>query len=163
MLATRMLNRAVGPVMLQARVVNSEQFPDGQRMMPTNSSSPVCVLETPARARSGCAASQPTIRPGEDIRPRAMLMSPPAPAVPGGYDFQRQAYFEGFGAVGYSVGRATVLTPPADQPTGDEGLGVWFARLRFIVGERVRTPSHLRHTVAAVTMAPPTGEQRAIS
>lgn len=161
MLATRMLNRAVGPVMLQARVVNSEQFPDGQRLMLDRLDvAGLNALETPARARMRLRGNQPTIRPGEDIRLRAMLMPPPAPAVPGGYDFQRQAYFEGFGAVGYSVGRATVLTPLANQPTGDEGLGVWFARLRFIVGERVR--AHLDGATAAVTTALLTGEQRAI-
>jgi competence protein ComEC len=158
---TRMLSRTVGPVMLQARVANTERFPDGQRL--TLDHLNVAGLpesETPARARLRLRGNQPTIRPGEEIRVRAMLMPPSAPAIPGGYDFQRQAYFEGLGAVGYSVGRASVVTPVGAEPTDGKDVRLWFASLRFAVGERVRT--HLEGATAAVTTALLTGEQRAI-
>lgn len=161
MLATRMLGQPVGPVLLQARVTNSERFPDGQRLTLDHLLvDSLASDEVPARARLRLRGNQPMIRPGDEIRLRAMLMPPPPPAIPGGYDFQRQAYFDGFGAVGYSVGRATVLQPRPEQAERDEGLTLWFARLRFVVGERVR--AHLQGATAAVTNALLTGEQRAI-
>jgi competence protein ComEC len=101
---------------------------------------------------------QPTIRPGDEIRVRAVLTPPPPPAVPGAYDFQRQAYFDGLGAVGYSVGGATVLPLSEERPR--VGIGLWFARLRSVVAERVR--AHLDGATAAVTIALLNGEQRAI-
>ena len=161
MLDTRMLSRPVGPVLLQARVAQSERFPDGQRLTLEHLAvSGLATSETPARARLRLRGNQPAIRPGEEIRVRAMLMPPPAPALPGGYDFQRQAYFDGLGAVGYSVGQAAVLTTPGDRPSVAEDAGLWFARQRFLVGERVR--AHLDGATAAVTIALLTGEQRAI-
>ena len=161
MLATRSLSRPVGPAMLQARVTDIERFPDGQRLtLDQLAVAGLAAAETPERVRLRLRGSQPAIRPGEEIRLRAMLMPPPPPAVPRGYDFQRQAYFDGFGAVGYSVGRANILSPATTQASGHEGIGLSFARLRFIVGERVH--AHLDGATGAVTTALLTGEQRAI-
>ena len=112
---------------------------------------------TPEAARIRLRGGQPPIRPGDRISLRALLGPPPPPAVPGGYDFQRQAYFDGLGAVGYSVGRASVL--PTEERSGLR-VSVWFAWLRAIVGERIR--AHLEGATAAVTTALLNGEQRAI-
>ncbi len=113
--AAPVLSQRVGPIAVTGRVVGVDTFADGIRV--TLAGAAARGRErVPPSVRMRLRGNQPTIRPGEDIRLRAMLMPPPAPAVPGGYDFQRQAYFEGFGAVGYSVGRATVLT----RPTGGE-------------------------------------------
>ena len=113
--------------------------------------------KAPDAVRVRLRGAQPTIRPGDGIRVRAVL-TPPPPAVPGAYDFQRQAYFDGLGAVGYSVGGATVLPLGEERPSVDVGL--WFARLRAVVAERVR--AHLDGATAAVTIALLNGEQRAI-
>lgn len=45
------------------------------------------------------------VSPGRFVRCRAVLRPPPAPAMPDEYDFQRQAWFEQLGAVGYVQGR----------------------------------------------------------
>ncbi len=45
---------------------------------------------------------------GASIRLRARLMPPPPPAVPSGYDFRRQAWFLGLGAVGKAIGPVQV-------------------------------------------------------
>ncbi len=52
--------------------------------------------------------------PGSAIRIRALLDPPPGPAVPGGYDFARDAWFEGIGGVGVSKTAPSVidLAPP---------------------------------------------------
>ena len=163
LLATPMLSEPVGPVVLEGRVVAVESFPDGQRL--TLAQPDVAggtKVPMPERVRLRLRGSQPLVRPGDRVRLRAMLMPPPAPAVPGGYDFQRQAFFDGLGAVGYSVGRANVLPPEDAGENGgaDGGIGLAFARLRFAVGEQVR--EHLQGATAAVSLALLTGEQQAI-
>lgn len=159
LLTTRMLAAPVGPATVQGRVVDVESFPDGQRVTLEPFIIPGKVLEaTPGRARVRLRGTQPVIRPGDEIEVRAMLVPPPPPQIPGAYDYQRQAYFERIGAVGYSVGRATVA--PASGQAEDGGLLLWFAHLRFLVGERVRAT--LQGATAAVTLALLTGEQRAV-
>ncbi len=59
-------------------------------------------------ARSGSASALMNVRegltPGDVIRLTATLAPPSAPALPGGYDFARTAWFLGLGATGYALG-----------------------------------------------------------
>ena len=48
---------------------------------------------------------------GAVIRLRARLMPPAPPMLPGGYDFARTAWFEGFAATGSVLGEISVLEP----------------------------------------------------
>jgi competence protein ComEC len=48
--------------------------------------------------------SIPNLKPGDIVKVKVVLLPPPAPAYPGGYDFQRHAYFQSIGAVGYNIG-----------------------------------------------------------
>ena len=57
----------------------------------------------------------PPLRPGDGIEATARLLPPPEAARPGGYDFARDAWFRGIGAVGSLTGRIAVK-PPAEQP-----------------------------------------------
>ncbi len=59
----------------------------------------------------------PPLRPGDRLSATARLMPPPEAARPGGYDFARDAYFQGIGAVGSLIGPITVA-PAADAPLG---------------------------------------------
>lgn len=56
-------------------------------------------------------ASEPAT--GARVAVRARLMPPSPPAVPGGYDFRRQAWFQGLGGVGKALGPVTIT--PADR------------------------------------------------
>jgi competence protein ComEC len=53
-------------------------------------------------------------KPGDAVRLRAILGSPPPPAAPGSYDFARDAWFDSVGAVGFALGeiRPIDLDPP---------------------------------------------------
>lgn len=55
------------------------------------------------------------IKPGDTISAFAILNPPPSPLIPGGYDFARNAYFQGVGGVGFIPGQPRVL---ADQDYG---------------------------------------------
>jgi competence protein ComEC len=50
----------------------------------------------------------PAFVPGAIIKVRARLMPPAAPALPGGYDFARRAWFSGVGATGTALGNVTL-------------------------------------------------------
>ena len=52
------------------------------------------------------------IAPGAVIRLRARLAPPPPMALPGTYDFARDAWFKGIGAVGKALGPVTVVRRP---------------------------------------------------
>jgi competence protein ComEC len=69
----------------------------------------------PRRVRVSYRAAQP-VRPGDAIRATARLLPPPEAARPGGYDFARDAYFRGIGAVGSLVGKVEVGPPPERLP-----------------------------------------------
>ena len=58
----------------------------------------------------------PPLKPGDRIAAMARLLPPPEAARPGGYDFARDAYFRGIGAVGSLVGTIQVRPPPEDLP-----------------------------------------------
>ncbi|MCJ2072278.1 ComEC family competence protein [Methylobacterium sp. J-030] len=58
----------------------------------------------------------PIPRPGETIAATARLLPPPEAARPGGYDFARDAYFQGIGAVGSLLGAVTVRAPAEPPP-----------------------------------------------
>lgn len=71
--------------------------------------------ERPTRVRVSYRPTWP-IEPGDRISATARLLPPPEPARPGGYDFARDAFFKGIGAVGSLVGKVKPLPEAADQP-----------------------------------------------
>lgn len=58
------------------------------------------------------------LKPGDFVAATARLLPPPEPARPGGYDFARDAYFRGIGAVGSIVGKVERPPPPQPPPVG---------------------------------------------
>ena len=66
----------------------------------------------PRRVRLTTRAT-PDFAAGDYVELTARLWPPPRAALPGGYDFSRDAYFEGIGAVGTALGAISVLPPPA--------------------------------------------------
>lgn len=73
------------------------------------------VSERPARVRVSYRRAD-NLKPGDYIEAKARLLPPPEPARPGGYDFSRDAYFRGIGAVGSLLGQAAVKPPPEPAP-----------------------------------------------
>ena len=58
----------------------------------------------------------PNFKAGDFIALKARLLPPAQASLPGGYDFSRDAFFMGLGAVGNVLGRVDVLAPPAPAP-----------------------------------------------
>src|SRR5687767_1866469 len=70
--------------------------------------------ERPHRVRVAVRSAR-GLAAGQHIAATARLLPPPQPAWPGGYDFARDAYFRGIGAVGSLVG-AIAQPPPTVAP-----------------------------------------------
>ncbi len=88
------------------------------------------------RVRVTTGKTAPGLEAGDPVRLRATLQPPAGPALPGGYDFARQAWFERLGAVGY-----TWSAPQPRRHAGAPpwGLRLWAAieRLRQAIGRRI--------------------------
>ena len=91
---------------------------------------------------------------------RATLMPPAEPALPGDYDFARQAWFERLGALGYTY-TAAEPDPSAGPPPWDLRAGAAVERLRAGIAQRVTAV--LPGQTGAIAVALITGERGGIT
>jgi competence protein ComEC len=70
---------------------------------------------TPRRVRM-TTRGEPRFAAGDFIALKARLLPPARAALPGGYDFARDAYFAGIGAVGSALGRIDIIPAPDPAP-----------------------------------------------
>lgn len=93
------------------------------------------------------------IKVGDRIITDAVLMPPPPPVVPNGYDYAKTAYFNGIGATGYAVRKIVKLKK------GDEKN--FIASIRHNIGKNI--DAELMGDEAAITKALITGDRSKIS
>lgn len=98
-------------------------------------------------------SDDPALREGAVVRLKARLMPPAPPMLPGGYDFARAAWFEGYAATGSAQGPVQVLRPAASQPL--------LAPLQRRLSEHVR--SQLGGSPGAIAAAFASGDRGSIS
>jgi competence protein ComEC len=155
--AAPMLDRDLGPRIVEGRVVAEDVLPGTVRVVLDD----VAIEEvdraaTPARVRIRLRSGTAPLPTGARIRVLAILGGPSGPAAPGAYDFRRQAFFERLGGVGFAIGEVEITAPP--QPGG---LGQAIERLRQRVGARIR--GHLEGDEGAMAEALLTGARGGIS
>ncbi|MCD8562602.1 MAG: ComEC family competence protein [Alphaproteobacteria bacterium] len=114
---TPQLTREIGPVIVQARVLEVESLEragDKRLLLGDVSIEKLLPADTPRRIRLRIR-KDPGIKVGERIELLARLMPLSSPTIPGGFDFQRHFYFQGIGAVGFVYTFRAVLeqAPPA--------------------------------------------------
>lgn len=159
LVAQPMLADRVGPASVTGRVVYLGVLPGGGRVtLDRPRVSGLDPAHTPETVRLRLRGGQPEVAPGDWVRVRAILTPPPAPSLPGGFDFQRQAYFDGPGAVGFALGRLTVVS--RKDVRGFEALVFSLAELRQSLTARIR--DGIGGTEGAVAAAIMTGERGAI-
>lgn len=143
---------------LSGRVVAVERRTDGVRL--TLDRLQVDTRDNagaPARVRIKHAIKQATLpRTGDRVRTRAVLLPPPEPATPGGYDFQRRAWFERLGAVGYTL--APLAITGRDRKRGP---AIWLAGARDAAGVRIRNA--IPGSTGEIAVALLTGDRSGIS
>ena len=151
--AAPVLARDTGPVRLTGRVLHAEPAENGVRLtLDRVAADRIPEDGTPARIRITVRAAEDAPRAGDRISALAVLRPPPAPSMPGGFDFARKAWFERLGAVGFALGAVTV-----ERGAPDGGWRLAIARLRQTATARILDASG--NPVAAALM---TGERRAI-
>jgi competence protein ComEC len=89
-----------------------EDREEGQRLLLRVASlQGIAEAERPRLVRVSIRKSD-NLAAGQFIAGTARLLPPPQPAWPGGYDFARDAYYRGIGAVGSFTGTVRRLEPP---------------------------------------------------
>ena len=136
-------DRVAAPVLERLRIVKIEGVveeldvrPKGARMViRVTTASDLKPREIPRRVRVTTPRA-PDFTAGDAVSLTARLLPPSHAVLPGGYDFARDAYFAGVGAVGSALGAIRrVETPPA--LTWRESLGAAIDRARNRLALRV--------------------------
>lgn len=122
---------------ITARVERSEPADKGRTRLWLNVFKTAPALaETPQRVRVSITKMVEPIAPGDWIELRARLRPLPDPVAPGAFDFGRKLWFEGLGAVGFSIAPAKRIAPPR-QLTTLETLSDGISRFRRTVSDRI--------------------------
>ena len=122
--AAPVLTHRMGPALVTGRLLSVDPLPQGARLVIApaeirdGKSGALDARHLPARLRVRLRRGDPGVAPGDWLRLRAMLMPPPAPSMPGAYDFERRAWFDRLGAVGYALGGVEPAAPPAGEAPG---------------------------------------------
>ncbi len=158
------LERRTPPQMVTARVQMVEHMGPGyQRLtLAVEEMARLAPDKWPRRLRIAVRTGGDAVGPGDRVRVLAALWPPPAPSVPGEYDFARQLYFRGIGGLGVAVA-------PLERLDGNDG-GPIPLRDRFLQGVEqlrlaisTRLKAALPQEQAAIADALVTGYRAALS
>ena len=107
-----MLQRHLGPVTVTGRVVDIDLAQKwlAHRRRAGSSCPGSTRTDQPHRLRLHIPQTSDELNPGDHVRLKAVLHPVPPQILPGGRDFQRELYFAGIGAVGYTFGGARRIT-----------------------------------------------------
>ncbi len=135
--------------------------PRGQRLtIAVESLADLDASRRPKRVRVRTMKAEPVAKPGDRITLHATLSPPAKPALPGGFDYGRTAWFEGLGGVGYSLS-APVLENGAGQLLLAEPLIVAIESVRRSINNRIAAV--LPNETGAIAKALITGERGGIT
>lgn len=132
-LATPVLDKKLSPGMITGLVTDVRHYNTGKLHI---------VIENPVFSRSYGGPPLHKVRikvqkfnqlphPGDLISIRAGLLPPPPPSMPGDFDYARQIWFQGIGAVGYGIGTPEIIEKAPDA-------GSLRNRQRMIMAEDIR-------------------------
>lgn len=126
------ISEPTGPVLLEGWITDAQPGRSGVRLViNVHAIDGLDAKHTPKRVRLTHILSLNT-EPGRYVRCWAVLRPPPQPVISGDYDFARQAWFSGLGAVGYVQGRCRggALGPPVGwMDRAALTLGTWRRQL----------------------------------
>ncbi len=122
----------------------------------------VAPEQTPHRARIRIMVPGGDFNPGDILQVTATLSAPAPPALPGGYDFARAAFYERIGAVGYALKPPLkVETITAPEPGPALRIRASVEEVREAIGRRIQAA--LPGERGALAAALITGERGGIS
>jgi len=153
------LARETGFVTMSGRLVALETHGKTRRaILDRLAVSGLVPPETPVRVRLRLHPRDEAVL-GQRVELLASLRPPPEPVIPDGYDFQRRAYFQQLGGVGFALKPGRPVA--AIAPTGWwDRAGLWIGGLRRAVNARIEAA--IPGEAGAVATALVTGERGAI-
>mgnify|MGYP003575086352 CR=1 FL=1 len=119
-LAAPTLSRPLFNINVEGRIADIQRLPEGVRVvleavrLKGNRVPPPEM--TPLRLRVSLNKGAPPLHVGDRILVLANISPPGGPAAPGAFDFQRVAWYQQLGAVGYALAPAAVIE--AGKPDG---------------------------------------------
>jgi competence protein ComEC len=135
--AAPMLDHRVGPIAITGSVVDIDTLDRGWRIVVAPDTLPnLDPAQQPRLVRIHITAASDLLSPGDRTSFKAMLYPVPGQSLPGGHDLQRELYFAGIGAVGYSYGGARRLAG-AEDGAAPGGWRRWLLQLRTEVTRRI--------------------------
>jgi competence protein ComEC len=158
--AAPVLTHRAGPVGLDGLVESVQAHGKGVRVVLAELAAQRLRNAIPAKVRVSIRAASDVLVPGNWVHLNAILMPPPGPAAPGGYDFGRAAYFDRIGGVGFAYGRAQPIAP-LHAPGWREQAAIAIARLRWHLTERIHAA--LPGSTGGIAAALITGDRGLIS
>ncbi len=121
---TPIIERETGIIDLSGILIDSEARQPGWRLViAPDTISGIAPEDYPHRIRINWRGAAQPGGIGDRIALRAGLSPPPPPVVPGGYDFGRNLYFQGIGAVGFAVTPPFVIEPYSARTDAGTGAG----------------------------------------
>jgi len=113
--------RVAAPVLDRIRILSLQGFVEEVDLRPIGARMVIAVVSAqgmprdkiPRRVRV-TTRKAPNVVAGDYVTLKARLLPPSHAALPGGYDFARDAFFAGVGAVGSTLGPIERLAPPGD-------------------------------------------------
>ncbi len=141
------LEQPVGPTEVSGRILRQDRTGGPFRVVLEDAHVARLPPErTPERLRLRLTALPAGAGPGARIAVLARLQPLPQPALPGGYDPARRAFFEGIGATGFALGRARLL-----EPAEDAGIERLRHRIAARIGEAIADPAAAGVAIALTT------------
>jgi competence protein ComEC len=113
--------RVAAPVLDRIRIVDLQGYVEEVDLRPVGARMVVAVVsadgmpreKVPRRVRV-TTRKTPDVAAGDFVAMKARLLPPSHAALPGGYDFARDAFFAGVGAVGSTLGPIRRVSAPGD-------------------------------------------------
>ncbi|WP_317682005.1 ComEC/Rec2 family competence protein [Terasakiella sp. A23] len=131
-LSTIILPNSFGPAGIQGRIVSVTPTQKGTKILLEDLQiSRLRADHVPTRLRLHVNSLQTQVNEGQWIETRGMLKPPPQPAYPGAFDFQRHAYFQQIGAVGFAYGDIKIISAT------DSDRLTFFGNLRQTIQARI--------------------------
>ncbi|NWG90969.1 MAG: ComEC/Rec2 family competence protein, partial [Parvularculaceae bacterium] len=154
------LSRPISFATIEGRLRAVDEAPKSRRLViDVHSIDGIAKEATPRRVRVTWRGREFAARPGDIVVLRASLSPPPTPAAPGGFDFARQLYFQGVGAVGFAVSAPEVVPEDARPLIAAFRASIEGLRVRLAARISAASPGDAGAIVAAVV----TGKREAIS
>ncbi len=158
-LAAPTLHRPLFSINVEGRVADIQRLPDGKRVVleavRLKGNGVPAPEMTPLRLRVSLGKGAPPLNVGDRLLVFANLSPPAGPATPGAFDFQRLAWYQQLGAVGYALAPAAVI-----ERGRPDGLVRTFDGLRADITERILKA--LPGPAGGVAAALLAGEQTAV-